>query len=175
MEALLVIDVQSGMFADPANQPLDGADVVRRIAGLISESRKHGAAVFFVQHDGGEGDVLAADAPGFALHPEITPLAGEPVIVKRFCSAFQDTGLAALLAARNITRIVVCGMQTEYCIDTTCRAAFERGLKVTLISDAHTTFNSPSLTAADIIRHHNAVLGGGFVTLSEAAVMQFGA
>jgi nicotinamidase-related amidase len=175
MEALLVIDVQRGMFADPANQPHDGEGLLHRIASLISEARKNGAAVVFVQHDGGEGDVLAADAPGFALHPDLQPLEAEPVIVKRFCSAFQETGLAALLAARKITEIVVCGMQTEYCIDTTCRSAFERGLKVTLVSDAHTTFDSQSLTAAAIIRHHNTILGGGFVTVKEAGRVEFGA
>jgi len=168
MDALIVIDMQRGMFAEPVAPPHDGAGVLARIAGLIEAARRKNVAVIFVQHDGGAGDVLERGQPGFALCPEIIPLRREPVLVKRFCSAFQETELAELLAARGITRIAVCGMQTEYCIDTTCRAAFERGFLVTLIGDAHTTFDNAVIPAAAIIRHHNATLAGGFVTLREA-------
>ena len=174
MDALLVIDVQRGMFADPAAQPHDGETVVARIAALIAAARAAGVKVIHVQHDGGPGDVLARDAPGFPLRGEVAPLDGEPVVVKRFCSAFQETALTELLGAGAITSIAVCGLQTEYCIDTSCRSAFERGLAVTLISDAHTTFDSDSLTGAAIIRHHNATLGASFVSLRTADAVRFG-
>lgn len=174
MNALLVIDVQCGMFADLKMQPHDGEAVVQRIAGLIAAARVARTPVIFIQHDGGPGDVLARGAPGFALRPELAPLPGEPVMVKRHCSAFQDTDLGVLLAERTIERIAVCGMQTEYCIDTTCRSAFERGLEVTLIGDAHTTFDSGIIAAEAIIRHHNATLDGGFVTVRQADKVRFG-
>ena len=174
MDALLVIDVQCGMFADPAVQPHDGEAVVGRIAGLIQAARVSGAPVIFVQHDGGADDPLARGGPGFAFRPELAPRDGDPVVVKRFCSAFQDTELADLLAARTIEGVAVCGMQTEFCIDTTCRSAFERGLAVTLVRDAHTTFDSEVMPADAIIRHHNATLGGGFVTLRESATVRLG-
>jgi nicotinamidase-related amidase len=168
VDALLVIDVQRGMFADPAMQPHEGEAVVRRIAGLIDRARENGVTVIFVQHKGEAGDLLAGDAPGFALHPAIVPRADEAVIVKRFCSAFQDTSLQAKLVAEGIKRVAVCGLQTEFCVDTTCRAAFERGLTVTLVEDGHTTFGNQVLSGGDIIRHHNATLGAGFVTVTEA-------
>jgi nicotinamidase-related amidase len=174
MEALIVIDMQSGMFADPALPPHDGAAVLGRIAGMIVNARANTVPVIFVQHDGGEGDVLARGQPGFALHPAIVPRAGEPIIVKRFCSAFQETWLADVLAAQGIGRIAICGMQTEYCIDTTCRSAFERGCAVTLIGDAHTTFDNAVMPASSIIRHHNATLSSVFVTLREAGAMRCG-
>ena len=53
-------------------------------------------------------------------------------------------------------------MKTEYCIDTTIRAASEFGYKVTLISDAHTTSDSTVLDAQHIIDHHNQVLNNAF-------------
>ncbi|MCF3946094.1 cysteine hydrolase family protein [Acidiphilium iwatense] len=174
MDALLVIDVQCGMFADPAVQPHEGEAVVGRIARLIDAARTAKVPVIFVQHDGGAGDVLARGEPGFAFRPELAPRDGEPVVVKRFCSAFQETDLADLLAAWGIGRVAVCGMQTEYCIDTTCRSAFERGLEVTLIGDAHTTFDSDAMPAAAIIRHHNATLNGGFVAVRQAEAVRFG-
>lgn len=167
----MVIDVQAGMFAEPENQPHEGAAVVARIAGLIAGARAAGTPLIFIQHDGGPGDTLEAGTPGFAFHPALTPAPGETLFVKRFCSAFQETGLGDYLAAQRITGLSICGMQTEYCVDTTCRAAFERGLEVTLISDAHTTFGSEALPASAIIAHHNATLGGGFARLCTAAEM----
>lgn len=173
--ALLVIDVQCGMFADPKAAPHDGEAVVGRIAALLAQARAAGVPVIFVQHDGGTGDPLERGTPGFAFRKELAPEPGEPVVVKRFCSAFQETGFADLLAERGIDHIVVCGMQTEYCIDTTCRSAFERGLTATLVADGHTTFDTAAIPAAQIIRHHNATLaGGGFVKPIEAGAVRFG-
>jgi nicotinamidase-related amidase len=169
--ALLVIDVQEGM------QPLtahDGAGVVSRIGSLLDRARKAGTDVVYVQHDGTEpGHPLAKGKPGHAIYHAIAPRAGEPVVVKQNCSAFQGTELDALLRSRKIDQLVVCGMQTEYCVDTTVRAAFERGYKVTLVADAHSTGDTQTLKAADIIGHHNATLGGDFATLKKADEVGF--
>jgi nicotinamidase-related amidase len=174
MDALLVIDVQCGMFGDPSTQPYHGEAVVARIAELVAEARASGTCLIFVQHDGGPGDVLERGRPGFALRPELAPLPGEPVVVKRFCSAFQETNLGELLAERSVTNIYACGMQTEFCVDTTCRSAFERGFALTLIGDAHTTFDSSVMPAAEIVRHHNATLGSGFASVVNASAVRFG-
>jgi nicotinamidase-related amidase len=168
-----VIDVQRGMFADPALQPFEGEAVVGRIAELIAKARSAGKLLVFVQHDGGPGDVLERGTPGFEFRPELLPKPGEPVVVKRYCSAFQGTELGALLTQRGIAEIAVCGMQTEYCIDTTCRSAFERGFAVTLIGDAHTTFDTPVMPASEIVRHHNATLAGGFASVLGASAVDF--
>jgi nicotinamidase-related amidase len=174
MNALLVIDLQCGMFANPAAPPHDGEAVVSRIADMIERARAAGAPVIFVQHDGGAGNPLAQGQPGFPFRPELAPRAGDPVVVKNHCSAFQGTDLADILAAGEIDRVTICGMQTEFCVDTSCRAAYERGVRVTLASDAHSTFDSPALPAEAIIRHHNTLLGDGFARLREAAAIQFG-
>jgi nicotinamidase-related amidase len=112
---------------------------------------------------------------GFDLHPELTPLPGEPVVVKRFPSAFQETELADLLNERGVKSIAACGMQTEFCVDSTCRSAFEKGFAVTLIADAHTTFDSAVIPAAEIIRHHNATLGSAIATVLPASAVSFAA
>lgn len=167
--ALLVIDVQQGMFMPPA-PAFQGEAVVERITGLLARARAQNLPVIHVQHDGGPGDVLAHGSQGWQIHPGITIAEGEPIIEKRFCSAFQETDLGARLAAAGIERIVVAGLQTEFCIDTTCRAASALGLKVVLVSDAHSTFDTPDLSAAQIIAHHNRTLqGGGFCELQPAA------
>lgn len=168
MDALLVIDVQQGMFADPAMPPHDGPGVVARIAALVERSQAAGRPVIFIQHDSGPGDMLARGEPGFELHPDLAPLVRAPAVVKRFCSAFQETELAGRLAALGAKHLAICGMQTEFCVDTTCRAAFERGFAVTLASDAHSTFDG-AIPAREIIRHHNATLASGFARVVPAA------
>jgi len=169
---LLVIDLQRGMFMD-AQKPHDGDGVLARAASLLERARQRGVPVLHVQHDGGPGDPLGKPGPGWEIHPDVAPRAGEPVIEKSRCSAFPGSDLDAKLKRLGITRVVIAGMQTEYCIDTNCRAAADLGYKVVLAKDAHTTFDTPVLSAAQIIAHHNRTLNGSFVELVEAANVKF--
>jgi nicotinamidase-related amidase len=170
---LLVIDLQRGMFMDTA-KPHDGEGVLSRAAALLERARSRGAPVLHVQHDGGPDDpLLGKPGPGWEIHPDVAPRPGEPVIGKDRCSAFPGTDLDAQLKRLGITRLVIAGMQTEYCIDTNCRAAADLGYKVVLAKDAHTTFDSPVLSAHQIIAHHNRVLGGSFVELAAAGDIEF--
>lgn len=170
---LLVIDLQRGMFMD-ATKPHDGERVLSRAAALLARARKRGAPIRHVQHDGGPGDPLLGK-PGFGweIHPDVAPRPDEPVIGKTRCSAFPGTDLDAQLKGLGIMRLVIAGMQTEYCIDTNCRAAADFGYKVILAKDAHTTFDNPVLSAAQIIAHHNRTLDGSFVELAAAGDIEF--
>jgi nicotinamidase-related amidase len=170
--ALVVIDVQNGMFeSDPA--PYRGGEVLQRISGLLERARASGTPIFHVQHDGGPGDVLCKGTPGFAHHPVVAPKGGEPVIEKRHISAFHDTDFQSRLERAGIDRLIVAGLQTEYCVDTACRTAVGLGYKVTLVADAHSTFDSIELPAERIIAHHNNTLGGGFVELVTSDKVRF--
>lgn len=161
MKALVIIDVQKGMFANPEMKPHDGEGTVQRLADVLNRMRGAQVPVYFVQHDGGADSLLAKNGPGFPFHDALTPLPGEDVTVKNHCSVFQDTDFHEKLIAAGIDHIIVGGMQSEFCVDTAVRGAFERGLKVTLIADGHTTFDGPTLSAKQIIAHHNDTLGGG--------------
>ena len=169
---LLVIDLQRGMFMSE-QEPHDGAGVLARATSLLARARARGAPVLHVQHDGGPGDLLGKPAIGWEIHPDVAPLQGEPVIGKTRCSAFPGTELDAHLKRLGITRLVIAGMQTEYCIDTNCRAAADLGYKVVLAKDGHTTFDTPVLPVAQIIAHHNRTLAGSFVELAAADDIAF--
>jgi nicotinamidase-related amidase len=170
--ALVIIDMQQGMFAD-AVAPDRGEEVLRRCAELMARARAAGIPIFHVQHDGGPGDILGKGSPGWPHHPAVAPRPGEPVIEKRHISAFHGTDFHDRLQKAGIDRLVIAGMQTEMCVDSACRAAVALGYRVVLAADAHTTFDNAVLPAERIVAHHNNTLGGAFVELAGAADVAF--
>ena len=172
--ALVVIDVQQAMFADAKNQPHDGEAVVARIAELIAQARAANAPIFFVQHDGGPEDPwFQAGTPMFAYHPKVAPRDGDDVTVKRFSSAFHATDLDTKLKRAGVDHLVVTGMQSEYCVDSCVRGAYERGYGLTLVADAHSTLDTPAARAPDIIAIQNQTLDGSFACVIPAAKVKF--
>ncbi|HEV2098688.1 MAG TPA: cysteine hydrolase family protein [Stellaceae bacterium] len=163
--ALLIIDVQQGMFM--LSRPLyQGQQVVERIASLLERARSENVSVFHVRHNGGPGHILERETAGWRLHPLVSPQKHEPVVDKQHSSCFQDTTLHQQLQASQIDKVVIAGMQTEYCVDSACRAAAALGYRSVLVSDAHTTFDTSVLSAVQIIAHHNLTLGDGFAELA---------
>jgi nicotinamidase-related amidase len=65
-----------------------------------------------------------------------------------------------MLDEAGVSRLIVTGAMTEYCIDTACRHATTLGFDVTLVGDAHTTIDNEVLKAEQIIAHHNRALDG---------------
>src|SRR5215470_16960157 len=170
--ALMLVDIQQGMFALPS-LPHRGAEVVERIAGLLGRARAEGVPVVHIQHDGGPGHVLAKGSGGWPHHPLVAPRAGEIVVEKRNSSAFHDTDLHSRLCEAGIDRLVVAGMQTEMCVDSACRGAKALNYRVALVADGHTTYDTPVITADLIIAHHNRLLSRAFVELVEADQVRF--
>jgi nicotinamidase-related amidase len=169
--ALVVIDMQEAMLM-PSNPPHDRDGVVDRIAGLLARARTGRVPVIYVQHDGGAGDELERGLDGWKIHAPIAPQPGEPIVEKRHTSAFQDTDFESLLKPAGIDRLVLCGMQSDFCVDATTRAAAGLGYEVVLVSDAHTTFASQSLTAAEVQARQNQALSA-FARCVPAAEVQF--
>lgn len=170
--ALVIIDVQKGMFS--AATPFGGVQIVKTLAGILAKARAANAPIFFVQHDGGRASPLAKGSEGFDFVNALTPEPSEDVTVKCHCSAFQDTDLFDKLTNVGVEHIVVGGMQTEFCVDTAVRGAFERGLAVTLVEDGHTTFDTPALGGEQIVSHHNHTLASGhFAKVTPAVEIEF--
>jgi len=154
--ALLIIDVQVGLVElIPAEIR---TSVLPRIETLLSRARTAGMPVIHIQHDGPKGHPLETHTKGWEIHPSLKPLDSESVVRKRESDSFFETALQQELEKRRITRLIIAGGMTEYCVDTTCRRATSLGYDVTLARDAHLTRDNGVLTAANIIAHHNFVL-----------------
>ena len=113
--------------------------------------------MIFVQHDGPDGDPHHPSQPGWAILPELEKLPADLTVHKTTCDAFLGTDLDRVLASRGIRDLVITGCATDYCVDTTVRAALARGHRTTVPRDGHTTADRPHLSARQIIEHHNAI------------------
>jgi nicotinamidase-related amidase len=130
--ALLVVDMQVGVIAGA----LDAAGVLQRIQGLVQRARHDGVPVIWVQH---ADDGLPQGSPAWQWAPGLQPLADEALIPKGHNSAFEDTSLDELLARLGVSRLVLTGAATNWCIRATAYGALDRGYDLALVADAHTT------------------------------------
>jgi nicotinamidase-related amidase len=172
--ALLIIDVQR-ILCTGEEAAFDVERVMRNINAVSAKARAAGVPVVVIQHedDGpmqfGTDEWQLADA--LITHP--TDLR----VRKTTPDSFHQTELQALLQERGVSRLLVCGLQSDFCVDTTVRRALALGFDVTLVADAHSTIDNGVLTAAQITAHHNRTLGnmtsfGRRVAITPAAQVQ---
>ena len=155
-DALLVVDVQTGVM----HEAWDAARVVEKIGLAVEKARRDGAPVIWVQH---ADDNLISGSPDWQIVPELAPAADETRIYKEFNSSFEQTALEETLACLGVTRIVLAGAATNWCIRATAYAALERGYDLTLLEDAHTTGaleldNGDRIEAASVIQDLNIAM-----------------
>lgn len=167
--ALLVIDVQQGLidgFED------DWSEVLPVISELTARARDAGAPVILVQHCGASAmHPLNRSAPGWALHQAVNPQPDDVRLEKTWSDAFRDSELHDVLQASAITRVVLVGAQTEFCVDATARRAASLGYDVELVADGHTTSENGLLSREQIVAHHNQTLANLAVVESTIGVV----
>lgn len=165
-DALLIIDVQKAIMSGSSTEERRGVvvgrfdGVVRRLVDLRDMARAQNVPIFIVQNDGPEGDKLAKGTTGWEVVDALAPHGSDHLINKKSCDAFYETALLERLRELGITRLIVGGCATQYCIDTSVRSAISHGFSVTLVADGHCTGDSPTLRQEDIIAHHNQTLNG---------------
>ncbi|VTU45474.1 cysteine hydrolase family protein [Variovorax sp. PBL-E5] len=153
--ALLVIDVQQGL-CEGEHEAFESQAVIGRINQVAAKARAAGAPVVFIQHE--SSFELQHGTPAWQLATGLDVQASDLRIRKTTPDAFHRTELEATLKAHGVTELVVCGMHTEFCVDTTVRRALALGFPVVLVEDAHTSEGNAHLSAPQVIRHHNLTL-----------------
>lgn len=161
--ALIVIDVQKAVI----EYSYEPDKTVQNIVKLIGQAHEQQVPVLYVQHDGPEGSPMEPGQPMWQLHDALSPLPEEPIVRKNQCDAFLNTTLLDELQKLEISHLVVVGGMTEQCVDTSVRRAFSLGYTQTLVGDAHTTADTPILSAKQIIDWHNHTLGNIFYVEKE--------
>lgn len=142
--AVVVIDMQND-FCDTAKTPM-AAPMMPRLKALIDEARLAGVRVVRAQvlHDeSSESDVwnerpnhpAVLGTPGAEFHPDFLPQPGDYVIEKSRYSAFVRTSFEADLRAMGIKTLIMTGIATNVCVESTARDAFQRDFRVVMVED----------------------------------------
>ncbi|NMP23288.1 cysteine hydrolase family protein [Sulfobacillus harzensis] len=137
----LVIDIQRDYFPGGAMALYRPAEAAEAAKKGLETARAAGMPVIIVQHIAlaENATFFRPNTPGAALMPDFEPREDDRHLVKHYANAFRETRLDTLLQQLNVEEIVMSGMMTHMCIDTTCRAAADRGYRVTLLEDATAT------------------------------------
>lgn len=139
--ALIIIDLQNDYFPGGSN-PLPGAEDAARNANLLlNDFRTKGLPVIHIQHIATRptATFFLPGTVGAEIHASVKPLEDEKVIVKHTPNSFQGTGLLEQLRVWEVDKLVICGMMTHMCVDSTTRAAKDFGFNCILIGDACAT------------------------------------
>lgn len=172
MYALLILDMQVGLVHGPES-PWRSKAVLDTLNGLMKDARDSGAPIFLARHVGPAGSPIEPGSPLTELVQELDLSGGEIIFQKTRPSAYAQTDLADHLRELGCEGIVVTGMKTQYCVDSTCRAARDCGFDAVLIADGHSCSDTPTLKAEAIIAHHNATLAGPFCRVVQAKDWRF--
>jgi nicotinamidase-related amidase len=149
--ALLVIDVQESFRQGPLWPAISNPVIATDVARLVEGVRARGDLVVWVLHSEPGSGTPFDPASGHVRYMDgLQPRAGEPELTKTSHNAFTTTNLQQLLTQRGITEVVVCGIRTEQCCETTTRVASDLGYQVTFVTEA---------TATQPIAHRDAPAG----------------
>jgi nicotinamidase-related amidase len=173
--ALVVIDVQAG-FDDPVWGQRNNPGCESNVEALLRRWRERGQPVVFVRHDSDEGpdSPLAPGQPGNDFKPVVT---GEPdlLITKRVHSAFYGRpNLDQWLREKEVSAVVICGIATDHCCETTARMAGDLGYQTFFALDATCAFDrqgpdGKTVSADEICRATAASLHDEFATVVTTA------
>lgn len=171
--ALVVIDVQDSFRQHPSWSQISAPDIVERVASLVSHSRVVGDAVAWVLHASpGTGSSFDPVNGLVRLAQGLEPFDGDIQVTKTSHNAFTTTNLTQQFRRRGVTRVRICGIRTEQCVETTARLASDMGFEVDVVIDATATHplaladGSATLPAQVVIERSAAALAGRFATIT---------
>jgi nicotinamidase-related amidase len=183
--ALIVIDVQESFRQRESWRAINNPEIVKQVGRLVESTRSTGDLVVWVLHsEPGSGGVFDPAVGHVRLMDGLAPDDGEPQLVKTSHNAFTTTNLQQILTTRGIGEVVICGIRTEQCCETTARVASDLGYQVVFVTDATATnpiehWQAPSgrpldeiladprtLSAEQVVARTEYALAGRFATIS---------
>ena len=164
--ALLVIDIQDSFKMNPERWAKRSNHAFEtNVAQLIARFREAGEPILWVMHTDSDPGFREGD-PEFKLMAFLDRREDEPLLIKNTKNAFTSTDLQERLDALGVRHVVVCGIQTEQCCETTTRVASDLGYSVDFVTEATLTFPIGSLCTDAIIERTEAVLRDRFARIA---------
>ena len=175
--ALLVVDVQDSFKVGSRWEQRSNLQLESNLDRLIHAYREACLPVVFILHNDSDPGFRPGD-PEVRLMSFLKPEEGEPLVLKNTRNAFTSTNLQEILDAWGVRRVVVTGISTEQCCETTTRVAADLGYDVDFVTEATATFpivnpeNGEVLTTDEIIRRTEFVLRGRFARIARVTALE---
>ncbi|MFL6201786.1 MAG: cysteine hydrolase family protein [Thermoanaerobaculia bacterium] len=168
--ALLVIDIQDSFKLGPRWERRNNPDFEKNVDRLLQSWRAAGLPVIFVLHTDPDPG-FERDSPLVKVMDFLSPREGEPVLLKDTRNAFTSTDLQKRLDAQGVRRVVITGISTEQCCETTTRVAADLGYDVDFVTEATATFpialpDGGELSTDEVVRRTEAVLRNRFARIA---------
>ena len=166
-KALIIIDMQNDYFAG-GKMALVGIDeAMENSMKLIEAAKEKEYEIFFIQHIATrkEAGFFLPNSEGVKLHTRFDLSAGR-VVQKYYPNSFRETSLHDKLQSKRINDLIICGAMSHMCVDSTVRAGFDLGYRVTVVEDAcatrDLTFNGEVVSAKEVHDSFMSALGAIF-------------
>lgn len=175
--ALLLIDIQNDYFPGGTMELVGATEAGIHAGKLLSVFRQKGLPIIHVQHLSTRAGAtfFVPGTRGVEIHESVLPDEGETVVQKNFPNSFRATPLLDRLKDQQVSRLVIAGMMTHMCVDTTTRAAADLGFSCLLAHDACATrdlsFDGAPVSAANVQLAYLAALNGLFASVLTAAAI----
>lgn len=141
--AFIIIDVQNVLV----ETGFQTKSLLEKISYLQNQARSKNIEIIYVQHIENSEAQTSED---WRLSALLSRKPNEKVFQKKYNSIFKETGLKEYLDKQGIEKLVLCGMQTEYCVDTSVKVAFEYGYQLIIPEGTCTTFDGKDIPAETI-------------------------
>lgn len=176
-QTLILIDIQNDYFPGGRMELVGSSAAGSKAEQLLRSFRHKALPIVHIQHVSTRpgATFFLPDTVGVQFHACVAPIAGEPVFQKNYPNSFRETPLLEHLRSLETTKLVIVGMMTHMCIDTSTRAAADLGFECVLAGDACATrnlsFGDVAVSAENVQAAFLAALSGSFakvVSVEEA-------
>ena len=155
---VLVVDVQKGI----TDERLYAFETfIDRTVRLIDAARKNHVEVIYFQHDDGPGTGFSIGDEAFEIAGQVTPEKEEKVFIKTINSCFGNKAFTEYMQEQEDKRLMIVGLQTNFCIDATVKSAFERGYRVIIPEGTNSTFGNDYMSGETTCRYYNKFMWPG--------------
>ena len=139
--ALLIVDVQNDYFPDGRNELVGSIEASLRIKTIIEEFRRKNLEIIYIQHisKSPTATFFLSNTAGVAIYKNVYPNKEDKIFIKHYPNSFRETGLNEYCKNKCIDTLVIVGMMSHMCIDTTVRAGYDLGYKIVVLRDCCAT------------------------------------
>jgi nicotinamidase-related amidase len=161
--ALVIIDIQNDYLPAGKNELVNSVEASLKAKDLLEHFRQRNLTVVHIRHLSVRpgSTYFIPGTEGAEIHANVQPLLNEKIVTKNFPNGFRETDLHDYLQEQEIEHMVICGMMSHMCIDSTARAGKDLGYRITIAEDACATkdliFREQKIPAQQI---HQAFMAG---------------